>query len=568
MKIKIVVAIIALTNVFAGAQIKVACIGNSITAGTGLSNASTQAYPAVLQTLLGNGYTVQNDGVSGTTLLKNGDNPYWKNGKFASVFAFQPNIVTIKLGTNDTKPQNWDAYNAQFRRDYEAMIDTLNTLASKPKIFLVLPVPIWTNSYGIRDSALQKMIPIIKDIGARRGLWIIDANTPLKNFSSYFSDGVHPNATGADTIAHVIYHGLTGNPSSFRFVARSHTSAQGTLPYRLFYPYKYDQTRKYPLILTLHGVGESGIDNWLHITKNRLAEIWADDTTQAKQNCFVVSPQCPVSRKWVEVAAWTNCYYSTQTIAQSIPLAIALTLIDSLKREFPIDTNRLYVTGLSMGGYGTWDLVSRYPGKFAAAVPVCGGNDTSTASVLKNVSVWAFHGAQDPTVPPNADRSMMRTIFPGIGVPVTYYTAQYSSYFTASTMTRTALSTAITGGTKKVYCEYTDGVHDIWAKTFNEPLLAQWLFLQQKSAVVGVANDRLMNTVAGKENGIYAAINGSDVQSIFSKLTPGRRYNLSVYNARGVQIKKAVIDATPSSKSALQKILNVTKGIKWVRIKQ
>ena len=566
MKQNIVATIIALTVLSAGAQIKVACIGNSITQGVGVSDPSTQAYPAVLQNLLGNGYSVQNDGVSGTTLLKNGDNSYWKNGKLASVFAFSPNIVTIKLGTNDTKPQNWDAYNTQFRRDYEAMIDTLNTLSTKPKIFLVLPVPIWTNTFGIRDSALQKMIPIIKDIGAKRGLWIIDANTPLKNFSSYFSDGVHPNASGADTIASVIYHSIIGNPSSFRFVARSHTSAQGTLPYRLFYPYKYDQTKKYPLIITLHGVGESGTDNWFHITKNRLAEIWADDTTQVKQNCFVVSPQCPTNHKWVEVSAWNVMYYSTQSIAQSIPLTITLTLVDSLKREFPIDTNRLYVVGLSMGGYGTWDLIARYPGKFAAAVPLCGGNDTSKASALQNVPIWAFHGALDPTVPPNADRSMMRTIFPNIGLSVTYYTTQYTSYFAASTITSAALSSAINGGAKKLYCEYTDGVHDIWAKTYNEPLLAQWLFLQQKGATVGVAKSRLVKTTVKNTRNVHKVMGGNDVPSIFSTLAPGRWYSLRVFNARGVQMQKAVIDASASSKIAVQKMVEATPGVKWVQI--
>jgi predicted peptidase len=121
-------------------------------------------------------------------------------------------------------------------------------------------------------------------------------------------------------------------------------------------------------------------------------------------------------------------YYSTQSIAQSIPLTIALSLIDSIKREFPIDTNRLYAVGLSMGGYGTWDLIARYPGKFAAAVPVCGGNDTGKASALQNVPIWAFHGAVDPTVPPDADRSMMLTLFPGLGLSVTSYSTQYTNY--------------------------------------------------------------------------------------------------------------------------------------------
>jgi alpha-L-fucosidase 2 len=195
-------------------QIKIACIGNSITQGFGLQNPTTQAYPARLQALLGTTYKVENDGVSGKTLLKNGDQSYWTQGRLTQVFAFKPNIVTIKLGTNDTKPQNWDMHNAEFKWDYLAMIDTLNTLPTKPKIFLVLPVPIWKNGMGIRDSALQKIIVIIKQVANERGLPIIDCNTPLLNFPQYFPDGVHPNSIGADSIAHIIYRALTKPPVS------------------------------------------------------------------------------------------------------------------------------------------------------------------------------------------------------------------------------------------------------------------------------------------------------------------------------------------------------------------
>jgi acyl-CoA thioesterase I len=200
------IAVILLVAGTATAQIKVACIGNSITAGATV--AAGQAYPERLQQLLGTGYTVQNEGVTTTTMLKDGDTPYWTRGKLSQVWTFQPAIVTIKLGTNDTKTQNWDAHYALFKRDYAAMIDTLNRLTSKPKIWLILPVPIWANSFDIRDSALQKIIPIINQIAAEKGLPVIDANTPLKNFKSYFPDGVHPNAAGQDTIAHVVYRAL------------------------------------------------------------------------------------------------------------------------------------------------------------------------------------------------------------------------------------------------------------------------------------------------------------------------------------------------------------------------
>jgi lysophospholipase L1-like esterase len=189
----------------AASQIKISCIGNSITSGTSTSG----TYVTTLGKLLGTtAYKIENDGVSGTTLLKSGDHPYWKEGKFNQVFALKPDIVTIKLGTNDTKPQNWDAHYGEFKKDYLAMIDTLNTLSSKPKIWIVLPVPCWANQYNIRDSALQKIIPLLKQIGQEKNLPVIDANTPLKTFSKYFSDGVHPNAAGSDTIAYVIYRAL------------------------------------------------------------------------------------------------------------------------------------------------------------------------------------------------------------------------------------------------------------------------------------------------------------------------------------------------------------------------
>jgi lysophospholipase L1-like esterase len=192
------------------AQIKVACIGNSITSGysnTGIS------YVPKLQALLGSVYLVENEGVSGTTLLKNGNNSYWINGRLNQALAFKANIITIKLGTNDTKPQNWNQYSSEFKKDYESLIDTLNSLNVKPKIYLVTPVPVFYNastvSWGIRDSIVKKIIPIIKEIAAERGLTVIDVNTPLLPFSNYFSvDGIHPNAAAADTIAQVIYRSI------------------------------------------------------------------------------------------------------------------------------------------------------------------------------------------------------------------------------------------------------------------------------------------------------------------------------------------------------------------------
>jgi lysophospholipase L1-like esterase len=194
------------------AQIKIACVGNSITAGT-VVGGTAYAYPAFASALLGSGYTVNNYGVSGTCMLKNSDSPYWRDGMLKDVFSFLPNVVTISLGGNDSKPQNWDSHNQEFKRDYNAMIDTLSAMSSHPKIWLVLPVPVITPNYGINDTAVRKIIVIIRQIATERGLPIIDENTPLlAKPQLYTSDGVHPNVAGEDTMGHVFYRALISQP--------------------------------------------------------------------------------------------------------------------------------------------------------------------------------------------------------------------------------------------------------------------------------------------------------------------------------------------------------------------
>ena len=181
-------------------QVKVACVGNSITEGWN----GHPSYVPMLQRLLGSEYIVQNDGKSGATMLKNGNYSYWGTGVIAKVLAFHPDIVTIMLGTNDTKPQNWDKHGSEFKADYESLIDTLSSSSLKPKIFLVLPSPVWDNPYRIRNEIIELEIPLIKEIAKERDLPVVDVNTPLLSFRKYFNDGVHPDIAGADTLASVI----------------------------------------------------------------------------------------------------------------------------------------------------------------------------------------------------------------------------------------------------------------------------------------------------------------------------------------------------------------------------
>jgi len=172
--------------------IKVACIGDSITEGSGLVNQSKTAYPVILDSILGDDYSVLNCGRSGATMLKDGNLPYWNCKEFY--------IIVIKLGTNDTKPKNWNAEN--FEIDYQAMIDTLTALQSSPKIYVSLPVPAYRTAWGINDSTLTAgVIPIIKKIARVNKLQIIDLYHPMNNQAENFPDGIHPDENGASNMA-------------------------------------------------------------------------------------------------------------------------------------------------------------------------------------------------------------------------------------------------------------------------------------------------------------------------------------------------------------------------------
>jgi alpha-L-fucosidase 2 len=184
-------------------DIKIACVGDSITEGYGLACQSKTAYPVILDSILGPGYAVLNCGRSATTLQKKGDFPYWISKEFYDVFAYNPDIIIIKLGTNDTKPQNWNAKN--FAKDYQSLIDTFKTISAKPKIFLCLPVPVFKTVWGINDSTVTEgIIPIVTKIAAENKLPVIDLYHQMSNQADNFPDCIHPNEKAVKVMAGII----------------------------------------------------------------------------------------------------------------------------------------------------------------------------------------------------------------------------------------------------------------------------------------------------------------------------------------------------------------------------
>jgi predicted peptidase len=220
------------------------------------------------------------------------------------------------------------------------------------------------------------------------------------------------------------------------------------LPYRYYQPAKIEQGKKYPLVLFFHGNGERGIDNRKQLMRFTTVPFWT------KYQCYVLAPQCPLqpTNKTEENTPWVFTPFGanehTMSAKPTWPMQLAMELLDKFIADNHIDPKRVYVTGLSMGGFATWEILQREHAKFAAAMPVCGGADLAYASQLVNLPLWVFHGDADPTVPVKRSRDMVAAI-------------------------------QAAGGHPK-YTEYPGVGHGAWAPTYSNPEVWDWLFLQVK----------------------------------------------------------------------------------------
>jgi len=189
--------------------VRVACIGNSITFGAGIKNRSRDSYPSVLARMLGDSYWVKNFGVSARTMLNKGDHPYMNEPAYKNALAFNPNIVVIKLGTNDSKSFNWK-YKADFMKDAQTMIDAFKGLPSQPKIYLCYPSKAYLTGDGINDDIISKeIIPMIKKLAKKNDLSVIDLHTAMDGMPELFPDRIHPNEKGAQVMAKVVYQSIS-----------------------------------------------------------------------------------------------------------------------------------------------------------------------------------------------------------------------------------------------------------------------------------------------------------------------------------------------------------------------
>jgi lysophospholipase L1-like esterase len=192
--------------------VRVACIGDSITQGSGAE--AGRSYPAQLQELLGNSWKVGNSGVSGRTLLKKGDFPYWNEKAYQNALRFQPDVVIIMLGTNDTKPQNWK-HEAEYVADHTGLVKSFLALESKPRVYVCRPCPVpGAGNFGINEAGVLEQIKRLDALAADMKLGIIDMHAALADKPELLPDRVHPNTAGAGEMAKAAFTVLTGKAAS------------------------------------------------------------------------------------------------------------------------------------------------------------------------------------------------------------------------------------------------------------------------------------------------------------------------------------------------------------------
>ena len=230
------------------------------------------------------------------------------------------------------------------------------------------------------------------------------------------------------------------------FEAKIYQSSEAaSLNYRIHLPENMDQEKQYPLVLFFHGAGQRGNDN------NKQLECSVKDILAYSKNSntpvIIVAPQCPTGEQWVNTPWGADAH--TMPEKPSTSMALTIGLLQKLQETLPVDASRIYVTGLSMGGFGTWDIVQRMPETFAAAMPVCGGGDAAIANAIRNVPIWVFHGGSDTVVKAKRSWDMVAAL-------------------------------KKVGG-KVTYTEYKGVRHGAWGRAYTDKEALKWLFDQKKS---------------------------------------------------------------------------------------
>ncbi len=253
-----------------------------------------------------------------------------------------------------------------------------------------------------------------------------------------------------------------------KFEYRTHTFKTTSIPYRFFAP-SQKKNQLYPLIIALHGAGERGSDNEAQIKYHKLATVWAEPVNQIKHPCFVIAPQCPKNNRWVD-ADWDQDAFDFRSTPISNELETVNNLIETIIKKYPVDKNRIYVTGLSMGGFGTWYMLMKYQSRFAAAIPMSGAGDPKMACEISHIPIWNFHGDMDKAVPVEGSRLMIKALGKCRDKALFIPNLNSKEVLGNKELTNKIMSSNL------IYTEYKGKGHVIWKESYDNPLVREWLF--------------------------------------------------------------------------------------------
>lgn len=234
---------------------------------------------------------------------------------------------------------------------------------------------------------------------------------------------------------------------SSKFEKRTFIYKGDTLLYNISYPDNYNSNQKYPLFLFLHGSGERGNNNTSQLTHG--SAMFLNPANRAKYPAIVIFPQCPSNNTWTTYLRNGKGISFAKNDPITEPMMLVVRLLKDVQKKESVDTKRLYVSGLSMGGMGTFDLICRYPKMFAAAVPICGGVDLERLKKVKKLPIRIYHGAKDDLVTPEFSRSAYAELKAEGSQVVEYY-------------------------------EFPDANHNSWDPAFNQHDFLEWIFKQKK----------------------------------------------------------------------------------------
>ena len=375
------------------------------------------------------------------------------------VIDLNPDVVVILAGINDIA-ENTGPSSVKMITDN---IISMSELALSNDIKVVISSILPASDFPWRPEILPpykilKINDILQRYAIKNNLVYLDYFSEMFDgkdglITDYGLDTVHPNKVGYILMSKLLEEAISEALSSEKIneidqykSATWKSSNREKLLYRYRKPMNHDSKKKYPLLLFLHGAGGRGNDNEQQLwDANNIAAL-NKQKIFSRYESFVFIPQVPNEERWVS-AHWDEANHSLETISSSMRMTFEA-LDKFIKKNKSVDRNRIYVMGLSMGGWGAWDAISRRADYFAAAVPICGGGDPTQANKLTNIPIWAWHGDQDRVISVSRTREMVQ---------------------------------AIDGAGGKIkYTEIKNRGHDSWLDAWNSKDLWKWLYEQRK----------------------------------------------------------------------------------------